>query len=92
MAALSLPERIIAAKLSFVTYVETKDDAGWPQYFYIAVQGNRMPEFKTALQQGGFDPEDFGTVLARGYGKPSDALIEKMEKDYGCKAHGVVLT
>lgn len=89
MISLTLPERIIAEKITFITCVRAEDDAGLSQYFYISVRGDRMEAFKTVLEQGNFDPEDYGNVLAQGYGEPPESLQARMEKDYDCKRMGI---
>ena len=43
-----------------------------------------MPEFKRALEEGGFFPEDFGYILEQGKGEASGLLKEKMALQYRC--------
>ncbi len=83
---LTRSQKIAAEKMIVVTYVTSIDTSnGKPTYYYIAVKGDRMLEFKTALDKGFFNPQEYGAVLEWGYGEPSDQMKQKMLKEYGCK-------
>jgi hypothetical protein len=43
-----------------------------------------MPEFRKALKQGGFFPEDYGFILEYGKGEASELMREKMKLQYRC--------
>lgn len=83
---LTRSQKIAAEKMIIVTYVTSVDTSnGQPTYYYIAVKGDRMLEFKEALSKGFFNPLDYGAVLEWGYGLPSETVKHRMLEEYGCK-------
>jgi hypothetical protein len=83
---LSLSQRVLAETLTFVCFIRTQDEAGLDWWAYLAVPGLKLQQFQQQLEHKHFVPETYGTVLAKGFGEPSDDIKLKMEKEYGCKA------
>jgi hypothetical protein len=59
---------------------------GLPLYYMVAVQEKNLTAFHDAQQQPHFKPEDYGVVLARGFGDEPPPLlklatIEKFESN-----------
>lgn len=72
---LSFAQRKYAEKLTVIHYFTSVDASnGKPTYYYMAIEGIKMPAFKQALAKGNFDPEDYGKVLDWGYGEPSEEV------------------
>ena len=80
----SIPKHLINDKTFCVNFLSFVDLEGVRRFMYIAVRGDKMPEFEIALRRGQFDTEDFGFVLEEGVGQPSDLLKAKMEFLYEC--------
>lgn len=76
-------QQILAEDMTFVNFIQSTDETGREQYFYVAVQGNDMPAFSRALQAGSPEAKKLGSVLASGYGAPSKAVKDRMAQ-YGC--------
>lgn len=79
-----IPHRMIAEKVIFVHYVETKDSAGNMYFYYIAVRARNMDTFKRSLALPNFDPEAHGVIIESGKGHSDDAMREQMKLLYGC--------
>lgn len=80
----TIPTSLIDKQYVCVNYVVFENAKGEEEFFYIAVRGHRMPEFKRALREGGFYPDDYGYIIEQGKGEASDLLKEKMALQYRC--------
>lgn len=83
MTKLTRSEQIIAEKTVFVLLVRGESPEKSPIYAYVAVRADKLEEFMEAQKTGMFYPEDFGVIIESGEGEPTDAVREKMEKEYG---------
>jgi hypothetical protein len=60
-----------------------KDENGKPIWAYLCMKPSMASAFKCARERGGFDIEDYGTVLESGNGEePPAELKVRMERDY----------
>ena len=80
----NIPSNLLDKQYVCVNYVVFENAEGDEEFFYIAVRGHRMPEFKRALKEGGFYPDDYGYILEHGKGQASEILKEKMALQYRC--------
>jgi len=80
----NIPSNLLDKQYVCVNYVVFENANGDEEFFYIAVRGHRMPEFKRALKEGGFYPDDYGYILEHGKGQASEILKEKMALQYRC--------
>jgi len=72
----------IAANTVCILLVRGTDPEGAPNYAYVAVRADRLPDFMEAQMTGLFYPEDFGVIVASGAGEPTDAVREQMSREY----------
>lgn len=64
--------------------LRTKTVAGKPVFAYVAVQGDRLAEFRDAFQNDHFNPADYGRILECGEGnEPPEDIKRYMEEEYG---------
>lgn len=80
----TIPSSLIKDKIYCVNYLIYKDENGKSGYIYIAVREDKMPDFQKALIVGNFDAEDYGIVLEKGFGKPSQDTMQRMKVLYDC--------
>ncbi len=83
MAKLSRSEQIIAEKTVCILLMRGENAEGNKIFAYVAVRADKLEEFMEAQQKGIFYPEDYGIIIESGEGEPSDAVREKMTKEYG---------
>lgn len=83
MAKLTRTEQIIAEKTVCVLLVRGENPEGKKIYAYVAIRADKLEPFIEAQKKGTFYPEDFGIVIESGEGEPSEAIKQKMTKEYG---------
>lgn len=49
---------------------------GLPFFVILAIAEANMPAFETAQQQAGFDPSQYGKILARGFASEPPPLLK----------------
>lgn len=60
------------------------DNRGSPCWAYMCVKPSMAKSFKEARAKGGFNLEEYGSVIEYGSGiEPSDEVKKRMERDYG---------
>lgn len=83
MKKLSRSEQMLAEKTVCILLVRGENEAGGKIFAYVALRADKMEEFMKAQQRGTFFPEEYGIVIESGEGEPSEAIREKMTKEYG---------
>lgn len=81
----TIPQDLIRDKIYCVNYIEYLGQAGTKEYFYIAVRQDDMLNFKTALEKGDFDADDYGLILEQGNGSAPTYVRDKMKMLYKCE-------
>lgn len=66
-----------------IIYFQLHDVAQQLHYVYLAVKLGDIRAFDAACRAGGFNPEEFGTVLAAGEGDPPPHVKDYMEEEFG---------
>ncbi|MCD6035269.1 MAG: hypothetical protein K0R63_1010 [Rickettsiales bacterium] len=87
---LNISQKIFAEKTSTVVYLTSSNEKGTDFYFYVSIRADRLPAFQQALKQGNFRAEEYGTILAWGYGKPPEEVVQEMATHYGCKPESAI--
>lgn len=79
----STPEPHAVEPESYVFLYRAKTAKGEDAYLYIAVPKDRMEPFAVAMRtQSSMNFEEYGEILASGYGEPDDETKAWMEKNY----------
>lgn len=90
MAALTRSEQILIEKTVCVLLLRGMSPEGTAIYAYLGVRADRLQAFMEAQQQGNFQPEDYGVVIASGTGEPDADTQARMERDYGFSHRGMM--
>ncbi len=80
----TIPQDLIRDKVYCVNYIEYIGETNAQEYFYIAVRQDEMDKFKTALEHGNFEADDYGLILEQGNGSAPKIIREKMKLLYKC--------
>lgn len=83
MAKLTKTEQIIAEKTVCILLVRGENPDTNKIYAYVAIRADKLEAFMEAQKQGTFYPEDYGIIIESGEGEPSEAVKQKMTKEYG---------
>lgn len=88
--SLSRAEQRLAEKTVTVLLLQGKNPQGEPIYAYVAVRLDMLETFMRAQTQPGFNPEQYGVILASGTGEPDAQTRAHMETEYGFNHEGMV--
>ena len=80
----NIPRNLIEDKTYCVNYLVFKNEYGVREFLYIVIREDKMSAFQEAVRRGNFDADDYGTVLERGKGEPTESIIAKMKLLYKC--------
>jgi len=73
---------------SIMVLCKGSDNLGKPCWAYMCVKPSMAKPFKDAREKGGFNLEEYGSVIEYGQGvEPPDAIKMRMEKEYGMNHH-----
>ncbi len=66
-----------------ICYIQGIDPNGEKVFSYIAIDGDLLEEFNTAIHNGNVDVDEYGYRIVSGYGEPSEAVKQMMIEEYG---------
>lgn len=71
-------------RVGYVVLLEGENTQDIAMYAFLAVNDDRLDAFLRAVEtaEDGFDPAEYGTVLASGPGSPTQYLVRQVMRDY----------
>lgn len=64
--------------------LQAEDHSGARAYYFVLAFPLRLPQFQKIIEQGVFfDIEEYGDIIASGYGEVPEEIYEKIRKQYG---------
>lgn len=63
--------------------IQGKTENGLDCYYYILSKPDNAPDFAKIEKGGNIKIADYGTVLKKGYGEPTEAVKKAMLDEYG---------
>jgi hypothetical protein len=67
-----------------VFLLQAEDHSGERAYYFVMAFPLRLPQFQKVIEQGVFfDIEEYGDIIASGYGEVPEDIYEKIRKEYG---------
>ena len=80
------PQSMADLLCTIVLLCQGKNANGRPFWAYMAIKPSMAEAFKAVRDAGGFNLEDYGTIIEYGEGSAVPANIRtQMERDYGVK-------
>lgn len=79
----SFSDRLALQEATCLFLLQSRDEQDNPAFAYLAVSGEKLADFRAALNQPLFDAGDFGEILLSGAGTPSAEAQREMASRYG---------
>ena len=87
---MSFADRHLKSGAVPIHFVRCKDTAGRKCYFFLQCSPMKAKTVKL-IADGNFNINDYGTVIASGFGhKPSDTVRKKLKEEYNCDADSLI--
>lgn len=82
---LKFSEKLVVGALTTIVLLQTTEASGSRWYYYVAVKGDKLATLQAAIKTSDdIMIEQYGTILARGYGTPTEQVKATMKEKYGC--------
>jgi hypothetical protein len=65
-----------------IFFISGLTDIGIDCYYYVQVEPTKIRKFEAINPGDPVNLDEFGSVLQKGYGEPTEAVKEKMKKEY----------
>jgi hypothetical protein len=77
--------QIAASQKQNIFCIKGKTEAGFDCYHYVLIKPEMIPFFERIANGGNMKISDYGTVLKKGYGEPTEEVKKFMFEKYGFK-------